>query len=239
MERLGLRMYNRLRGSALHPQWLTDRFQRSIRPPLAALRNHTILDIGSGNSQRAALLHESNRVICLDYPATNQRYDLRPDLFGDARMLPIAGESIDAVFLFEVLEHVPTPQRVIEEIRRVLRPRGRLFLSTPFLYPIHDAPYDYQRFTVYGLRHILETSGFKPISILQNGNALLVPIQMLSLSLLMGCRAAWQKHPLLGLAALVAVYPLCLINNLIAVPLTWLPNRGPSCFGYFVVAERE
>ncbi len=74
---------------------------------------------------------------------------------GDARELPIRDAAFDVVLCTEMLEHVPEPQRAIDEIHRVLKPGGTLVLTTRFLFPIHDAPHDYFRFTKYGLRHLL------------------------------------------------------------------------------------
>ncbi len=59
------------------------------------------------------------------------------------------------VLCTEVLEHLPEPQRAVDEMFRVLKPGGTLLLTTRFLFPIHDAPHDYFRFTKYGLRHLL------------------------------------------------------------------------------------
>jgi len=85
--------------------------------------------------------------------------DLRPTpgvhVVGDAAALGFAEATFDVVLCTEMLEHVPDPQRVIDEMRRVLRPGGLLLLTTRFLFPIHDAPHDYFRFTKYGLRHLL------------------------------------------------------------------------------------
>jgi len=237
MKQRGQRLYNALRGSLLHPQWLSDRFHMRSRQSLRALRDSRILDIGSGNSHNIAYLHASNSIIRLDYPAINRRYELRPDIFGDACCLPVVDDAFDAIFLFEVLEHVGAPERAIREIRRALQPRGKLFVSVPFVYPIHDAPYDFQRFTIHGIRHLLQTLGFEVVQIVQHGNSLLVPMQLFNLGLLEGCRAAWQKNPMLGLAAVITAYPVCLLNNLLALPLTLLPDKGASCFGYFMIAE--
>ena len=237
MTQSGQRLYNTLRGSLLHPQWLSDRFHIRSRQSLRALRDSRILDIGSGNSRNIAYLHASNSVIRLDYPVSNRRYELRPDVFGDACYLPVVDNAFDAIFLFEVLEHLDAPNRAIREIRRALQPRGKLFVSVPFVYPIHDAPYDFQRFTIHGIRHLLQTLGFEVVQIAQHGNSLLVPMQLVNLGLLEGCRAAWQKNPVLGLAAVMITYPVCLLNNLLALPLTFLPDKGASCFGYFIIAE--
>ena len=85
--------------------------------------------------------------------------DLRPgpgvDVVGDALALGIASASVDVVLCTEMLEHVTEPQRAIDEMYRVLKPGGMLLLTTRFLFPIHDAPHDYFRFTKYGLRHLL------------------------------------------------------------------------------------
>lgn len=74
---------------------------------------------------------------------------------GDALALPFAEASFDVVLCTEMLEHVAEPQRAIDEMQRVLRPGGVLLLTTRFLFPIHDAPHDYFRYTKYGLRHLL------------------------------------------------------------------------------------
>ena len=76
-------------------------------------------------------------------------------VIGDAQALGIADASFPVILCTEVLEHLPEPQRAIDEMYRVLAPGGTLLLTTRFLFPIHDAPHDYFRFTKYGLRHLL------------------------------------------------------------------------------------
>lgn len=77
------------------------------------------------------------------------------DVVADAHMLPFSDETFDIVLCSEVLEHLHTPALAISEMRRVLRRGGLLLLTTRFIFPIHDAPHDYYRFTKYGLFHIL------------------------------------------------------------------------------------
>lgn len=85
--------------------------------------------------------------------------DLRPGpgvhVVSDAQSLGIADARFDVVLCTEVLEHIPEPQKAIDEMFRVLKPGGTLLLTTRFLFPIHDAPHDYFRYTKYGLRHLL------------------------------------------------------------------------------------
>jgi SAM-dependent methyltransferase len=232
-------VYGALRGSFWHPQWLTDRLHVRSRQALNPLRNAVILDVGSGDSDNIRYVDDSNTIIRLDYPGTNSSYRSRPDVFADARHLPVMDRSIDVVLLFEVLEHVYPGSAVLAEIQRVLRHGGTLFLSVPFLYPIHDAPNDFQRFTIHGIRLHLEHSGFRVITEIQHGNSLLVPIQLMNLALLEACRSLLIRTRWAGFLAMLIAYPLCLINNLLALPMTLLPEKGAGCFGYFVVAERK
>ena len=110
-----------------------------------------VLDIGSADRWLESALFPSARYVAFDYPATAcNLYGTRPDVFGDAAYLPFADGVVDAVACYEVLEHVADPDRVLAEIRRVLSPGGVAELSMPFLYPVHDAPYDYQRWTRHG-----------------------------------------------------------------------------------------
>ena len=105
------------------------------------------LDVGAQNGPYAALFP---RRVALDI----QR-GLGVRIIGDAQSLGIRDGSFELVLCTEVLEHLPEPQRAIDEMFRVLVPGGRLVLTTRFLFPIHDAPHDYFRFTKYGLRYLL------------------------------------------------------------------------------------
>jgi|SRR5687768_4145535 len=105
------------------------------------------LDIGAQNGPYAAFF--PNRV------SLDIRTGRGVQVIGDAQAIGLADAVFDVVLCTEVLEHLPEPQRAIDEIFRVLRPGGTLLLTTRFLFPIHDAPHDYFRFTKYGLRYLL------------------------------------------------------------------------------------
>jgi SAM-dependent methyltransferase len=109
--------------------------------------NLRTLDIGAQNGPYA--VHFPRRV------ALDIKRGVGVQIIGDAQSLGIGDATFEVVLCTEVLEHLPEPQRAIDEIFRVLAPGGQLLLTTRFLFPIHDAPHDYFRFTKYGLRHLL------------------------------------------------------------------------------------
>jgi len=105
------------------------------------------LDVGAQNGPYAALF--PNRI------GLDIQRGAGVAVVGDAQALGIADATFDTVLCTEVLEHLAEPQKAVDEMYRVLRPGGELLLTTRFLFPIHDAPHDYFRYTKYGLRHLL------------------------------------------------------------------------------------
>jgi SAM-dependent methyltransferase len=83
-------------------------------------------------------------------------------------MKPIPSESIGLVLNLESLEHLPYPQKAIDEIHRVLRPNGLLILTTVMHFKIHRAPKDYWRFTPDGIELLLNR--FKILDCTLEGN---------------------------------------------------------------------
>lgn len=76
------------------------------------------------------------------------------DVVSDAHTLPFPDATFDQILCTEVLEHLHTPEQAIKEMNRVLKPGGTILLTTRFVFPIHDAPHDYFRYTKYGLTYL-------------------------------------------------------------------------------------
>lgn len=77
---------------------------------------------------------------------------MNTDVVADGHFLPFQNEVFDAVWIQAVLEHVLDPQAVVEEIHRVLKPRGIVYADTPFIQQVHEEAYDFTRFTLSGHR---------------------------------------------------------------------------------------
>lgn len=151
-----------LRHTPLHPQWLAFRDEVRVRDWIGKLASGRVLDVGCAGGWARTALKESCDYMGLDFPATVKgMYGTRPGVFADGASLPFRRDVFDTVLLLEVLEHVAHPAQVLAEIQRVLKPGGILLLSMPFLYPLHDAPHDYQRFTAPGLARSLGDAGWQ------------------------------------------------------------------------------
>jgi SAM-dependent methyltransferase len=106
------------------------------------------LDLGSGGDPYGYGQYFQNRVTVDIDPLR------KPEIVADAHHLPFREGEFDVVLSIEMLEHVKNPFQVAAEIKRVLKPGGLLLLTTRFVYPLHDAPHDYFRFTKYGLKEL-------------------------------------------------------------------------------------
>lgn len=227
----------KFKGTILHPQWLTDRYHIKSRTLLKELENFLILDIGSGDGKYLKYIEEKNNLIRLDYPRTNIRYRGMPDVYGDASALSFASNSIDVILFFEVFEHVKHEKLAIEEIHRVLKKNGLLFMSVPFIYPAHDLPFDYRRLTIYGFRKLLSESGFRITKEIQHGNSFVVSIQLFSLALLESVSKSYQYNKIAGYVFGIISYPVCIFTNIVATLFLKLDYLNRSSFGYLIVAE--
>jgi len=84
------------------------------------------------------------------------------DIFMDLNQpLLFPDQEFDTIILSDVLEHISNPELLWQEMFRILKPGGKLILNVPFLYPIHEQPYDFFRYTQFALERMAEKAGFK------------------------------------------------------------------------------
>ncbi|GAB1446101.1 hypothetical protein MASR2M41_18520 [Flammeovirgaceae bacterium] len=124
-----------------------------------------ILDLGCGTKPYVSLFPFAKRYVGFDIVAGPQI-----DVVGKNWDLPFQNDEFDALLTTQVLEHTACIVETVSEIRRVVKHNGLIFISAPLTYPEHEPPYDYFRFTRYGLQHLFHE--FEIVSVTGSGGFL-------------------------------------------------------------------
>jgi len=158
---------------AVHGEWLA-RHRHLFRGRL--------LDNGCGNQPyRGWYQPLVDEVVALDAVSADG-----VSVLGFADRLPFADQSFDTVLVTEVLEHIENAERAVGELFRILRPGGHALITVPYFYPTHEAPYDYRRFTHFGLTDVLRRHDFDVVDIEAKGGPGLLLAHFFALALSRG-----------------------------------------------------
>jgi SAM-dependent methyltransferase len=138
-----------------------DRFLERFAP----LFKGTLYDLGAGESPyRDYFLRFAREYVAVDWAGSF--HDAHPDVVADLNLpLPIDSGVADTVVSLSVLEHLREPQTMLDEAFRILKPGGAAVLQVPWQWWIHEAPFDYFRYTPYGLEHLLGRAGFVDVRV--------------------------------------------------------------------------
>jgi SAM-dependent methyltransferase len=140
----------------MSPWWFTDKIMRKYLARSVPYLTGRLLDAGCGSQ-----LYK-NMFQCDAYTGMEISSRFKPDIVGDVRHIDMVGDgSFDSVLCNQVLEHVDDVERAIAEMHRVLRPGGCLCVTVPFIGRLHGMPHDYWRFSISGLRYLLEKHHFE------------------------------------------------------------------------------
>ena len=122
-------------------------------------------DLGCGEAPyKIWFLQYVDKYIGVDW--SESPHDIQADIVASLNnILPIKDKVADTVLSFSVLEHLSDPQLMLNEAYRILKPGGALILQVPWQWWIHEAPYDFFRYTLYGLRLLLERAGFSEVNV--------------------------------------------------------------------------
>jgi len=102
-----------------------------------------------------------DQYIGIDLEPTQYHNRIKPDLYWDGKNIPQEDSSCDFIIATEFLEHYFDTDHILKEIKRVLKDGGIFFFTVPNLWPIHEAPYDYHRFTPFSLTEHFKSVHFK------------------------------------------------------------------------------
>jgi len=151
------------------PKIVVEQVQDNLKQrALSLFKTNQVLIVGSAGSGKIPRYQ-------VDFPAGSIGLDIdepaKPDVLGDALYLPFRDEIMPFVYCEALLEHVPEPQRVVDEVYRVLKKDGQAFFYVPFLYPYHESPDDYFRFTKSGMTYLCRNFSHMKIQAADGGYA--------------------------------------------------------------------
>lgn len=186
-----------------------------------------VLAVGAGGAVNDLLGQHARRIGFETFSFDiDEKY--RPDILGDICTHEFVEGTFDVVVMSEVLEHLHSPHLAVDNLRKALNRGGTLILTAPFMFPIHERPNDYFRFTRYGLAHLLRE--FAEVRILERNSyfeAIDVLYARLPQSKPRGTR--WMVHLLVLLVG-------------IRQPITWalgkLIRSDAVTSGYLVTARK-
>lgn len=150
---------------------IRDIISKSIRSHAHHLEG-VILDYGCGSKPYESFFKYSE-YIGVDLESSGHPNDRkRADVFFDGIHLPFENEKFDGVLASEVFEHVFDIETCLSEIHRVLKTDGKILITCPFVWPLHEEPYDFARYTPHALDSILKKAGFRVMINEQKGTTI-------------------------------------------------------------------
>ena len=226
--------------SFIHPQSLLLRFQRVAVDEAKKHAKGKLIDIGCGRMPyRGELEPLVDSYTGVDHPSVSKLYksDIKPDILADAKKLPFKDKEFNIALLFQVLEHVDSPREVIKEAARVLKPNGAIVISVPFLYPLHDMPHDWARYTSSALKGMLNESGFEVTKIVEQGGFVEFWLQLLNTFLVKRIYDMVKRMDVLSIILLLPMVlfsvPVIVTNNLLIIAFGFIVKIFPKYPNYF------
>jgi ubiquinone/menaquinone biosynthesis C-methylase UbiE len=189
---------------------------------LKNIKGDVVLDIGVGPANHSFIAEKT--YIGIDKKATPS-----VSLIADAKFLPIKGNVIDIILCIGVLQHDTNPKGIVDEAYRVLKRGGSFYLVVPFIYPLHDIPHDYFRFTEFGVTEMLKNFNSIQISSVEGLFSL---INFFFFLVCTAIRKGGRRRILYPLP-----YTFYVITRLF-LPLDRFFRMGQFAIGYFVIASK-
>lgn len=191
-----------------------------------------LLDYGCGRKPYRNLFNVSE-YIGVDIEQSGHDHSLSEvDIYFDGKQLPFSDHHFDSLFCSEVLEHIFEPDEALNEMHRVLKPGATALFTVPFCWNEHEVPYDYARYSSFGVKHLIEKNGFKIIEMKKAGSFARVNFQLWSLYFFELFRP-WGRFG--HVISLLFIFPINLIGSIL---LIFLPRRDSLYFNNIILAQR-
>lgn len=167
-----------------------------------------ILDFGCGSRPYEKLFTCKTYTGCDIYVSGHPNDDKKADVYYDGHTLPFEAEHFDVILSTQVLEHVEDFEEIFGELVRVLKKNGILILTVPFCFEEHEKPYDFRRFTGFGIKKIFEENGIEVLELEKSTN---YKTAVMYMQCMYRDNQYRKKHTLYRF---IARYVSCVVNNL-------------------------
>jgi SAM-dependent methyltransferase len=217
-------LWNRLKNRLCREAFITSPLAIAINPvyivrsglyrnilSVAQKIKGNVLDFGCGSKPYETLFTNADSYTGVDVVISGHDHkNSKVDFYYDGKTLPFPDNHFDAVVSFEVFEHIFNTDEVISEIRRVLKPGGQLLITIPFALYEHEMPFDFARFTSYGIKHIFEKNKFEVSEIRKTTTFFMAVCQLFISYLTQGVLP--KNIAMSRLFQLLLIFPLNLIS---------------------------
>lgn len=193
------------------------------------------LDVGSGSKPYIKHFKNVTEYIGMDIEQSGHKHQREYiDIFYDGETFPFADNEIDSLVFFEVLEHVFNPDRFLSEITRVVKKDGQCLVTIPFIWGEHEQPYDYARYSSFGLKHLFNKHGLEIVE----HKKYLTDFRMIFLLINSYVYTVFKRF-LPGYTAWLFIVPFTMINNLLGLISYTLPRNNDLYFGNIYVLKNK
>lgn len=202
---------------------------RSLAPQLKG----DLLDVGCGRKPYKSLF-TVNSYLGLDIENPGHSHEQEDiDVFYDGTTFPFPDNQFDSALCNQVLEHVFNPEDFVKEIHRVLKPGGKLLLTVPFAWDEHEQPYDFARYSSFGLKALFERNGFVVREHRKSVNHVGALFQLINAYIYK--ITLTKSYPINALFALVFMFPFSLLGLILGFIL---PKNNDFYLDNILLAEK-
>ncbi len=243
MQKTGSKTGRYFRKQSFQPGWLgwlvnpfyfiRKDLYRNIKETAPELTGR-LLDFGCGRKPYKNLFAVTE-YIGVDMETSGHQHEFSEiDVYYDGKTIPFPDESFDSVFCSEVFEHVFNLDEILPEVKRVLKKGGRMLVTVPFCWNEHEVPYDFGRYTSFGIKYVMEKQGFDVLSLRKSGHFAKVNFQLLALY--------WYslfttKNKLFNyICSMLLIVPVNLLGSLL---LLVLPKNDSLYFNNILIVKKR
>ncbi len=210
-------------GIFINPFYFARKNLASAVKEFAGELNGDLLDVGCGvKPYRNFFDVSSYRGLDIDNETTRRRGIA--DDFYDGVKFPYGDEQFNSVLCNQVLEHVFNPNEFLLEINRTMKKGGKMLLTVPFVWDEHEQPYDYARYSSFGLKYLLEKNGFRVIKSKKLGGDPTILFQLINAYLY---KIIKEWSPLNKIMFTLTVMS---VVNMLGVVVGWILPKNPDLF---------